>query len=115
MSETHQELSSTMCCVTRGALWHNTSARVLECPAPLVAAYVRGIVGLVAGATFSKVPDVSLLTSVKTKGGQFAGDWGKLTAAFTGFTQLSTVVRGRYDSAQTTLPRDMNRWVFPLS
>ncbi|CAM9665274.1 unnamed protein product [Sphacelaria rigidula] len=56
-----------------------------------------GIVGVVAGATFSKVPDVSLLTSVKTKGGQFAGDWGKLTAAFTGFTQLSTVVRGRND------------------
>lgn len=56
----------------------------------------RGVAGMFVGATFGKVPDVSLLASMKAKTGQMAGDWGKLTAVFTGFTQLSIVVRGRY-------------------
>lgn len=48
------------------------------------------------GATFGKVPDVGLLKSVQTKAVQMGGDWGKLTAAFSGFTSASTVIRGRY-------------------
>lgn len=56
-----------------------------------------GVAGMFVGATFGKVPDVSLLASMKAKTGQMAGDWGKLTAVFTGFTQLSIVVRGRND------------------
>lgn len=48
------------------------------------------------GATFGKVPDVGFLKSVQMKAGQMGGDWGKLTAAFSGFTSASTVIRGRY-------------------
>lgn len=48
------------------------------------------------GATFGKVPDVGLLKSVQMKAGQMGADWGKLTAAFSGFTSASTVIRGRY-------------------
>lgn len=47
------------------------------------------------GGTFRRVPDVGWLKSVQTKAGQMGGDWGKLTAAFTGFTSASTVIRGR--------------------
>lgn len=56
------------------------------------------------GGTFGKVPDVGLLTSVTTKAGQMGGSWGKLTAAFTGFTQLSIVIRGRYVSVGSRMP-----------
>lgn len=52
------------------------------------------------GATFGKVPDVGLLKSVQTKAVQMGGDWGKLTAAFSGFTSASTVIRGRYVAAR---------------
>jgi len=48
------------------------------------------------GGTFGKVPDCGLLESVRTKAVKMGGDWGKLTATFTGFTSLSTVIRGRW-------------------
>lgn len=48
------------------------------------------------GGTFGKVPDCGLLKSVRTKAVKMGGDWGKLTATFTGFTSLSTVIRGRW-------------------
>lgn len=50
------------------------------------------------GGTFKRVPDVGLLKSVQVKALEMGGDWGKLTAAFTGFTSISTVMRGRYDT-----------------
>ena len=53
------------------------------------------VIGAFLGGTFGKVPDVGLLKSVRIKAGQMGGDWGKLTAAFTGFTSLSKVIRGR--------------------
>lgn len=65
---------------------------------------VRCVVGAFIGGTFGKVPDVGLLTSVRTKAAQMSGDWGKLTAAFTGFTSVSTVIRGRCVDPETRIP-----------
>lgn len=48
------------------------------------------------GGSFGRVPDVGWLKSVTTKGAEMGGSWGQLSAAFSGFTSLSTIVRGRY-------------------
>ena len=48
------------------------------------------------GGSFGRVPDVGWLKSVQTKAVQMGGSWGQLSAAFSGFTSLSTIVRGRY-------------------
>eukprot|EP00904_Undaria_pinnatifida_P012208 jgi/Undpi1/8117/HiC_scaffold_24.g10589.m1 len=55
------------------------------------------VIGGFMGATFGRVPDVGVLKSVQMKSGQMGADWGKLTAAFSGFTSASTVIRGRND------------------
>ena len=61
------------------------------------------------GATFGRVPDVGVLKSVQMKSGQMGADWGKLTAAFSGFTSASTVIRGRYAAAS----RVLGHWFIP--
>lgn len=48
------------------------------------------------GGSFGRVPDVGWLKSVQTKAVEMGGSWGQLSAAFSGFTSLSTIVRGRY-------------------
>lgn len=47
------------------------------------------------GGSFGRVPDVGWLKSVQTKAVEMGGSWGTLSAAFSGFTSLSTIVRGR--------------------
>ncbi|CAM9533553.1 unnamed protein product [Discosporangium mesarthrocarpum] len=49
------------------------------------------------GSTWSKVPDVGVLKSMRIKANQMAGSWGMLTASFAGFTSVSKVIRGRDD------------------
>lgn len=56
----------------------------------------RCIIGGFMGGSFGRVPDVGWLKSVQTKAVQMGGSWGQLSAAFSGFTSLSTIVRGRY-------------------
>lgn len=48
------------------------------------------------GGSFGRVPDVGWLKSVQTKAMVMGGSWAQLSAAFSGFTSLSTIVRGRY-------------------
>lgn len=48
------------------------------------------------GGSFGRVPDVGWLKSVQMKAVEMGGNWGSLSAAFTGFTSISTVIRGRY-------------------
>lgn len=48
------------------------------------------------GGSFGRVPDVGWLKSVQTKAMEMGGNWGTLSAAFSGFTSISTIVRGRY-------------------
>lgn len=47
------------------------------------------------GGSFKRVPDVAWLKSVQMKAVEMGGNWGTLSAAFTGFTSISTVIRGR--------------------
>lgn len=68
------------------------------------------VIGGFMGATFGRVPDVGVLKSVQMKAGQMGADWGKLTAAFSGFTSASTVIRGRYAAA----PGVVGHWFIPL-
>ncbi|CAN0431829.1 unnamed protein product [Ectocarpus sp. 12 AP-2014] len=55
------------------------------------------VIGGVMGGSFGRVPDVGWLKSVQTKAVEMGGNWGQLSAAFTGFTSISTVIRGRND------------------
>ncbi|CAM9215764.1 unnamed protein product [Ectocarpus fasciculatus] len=55
------------------------------------------VIGGVMGGSFGRVPDVGWLKSVQTKAVEMGGNWGQLSAAFTGFTSISTVMRGRND------------------
>lgn len=48
------------------------------------------------GGSFGRVPDVGWLKSVQMKAVEMGGNWGTLSAAFSGFTSVSTIVRGRY-------------------
>lgn len=56
------------------------------------------------GGTFGKVPDVGWLKSVQMKAVEMGGNWGTLSAAFSGFTSVSTIVRGRYAKRCRTKP-----------
>lgn len=64
------------------------------------------------GGTFGRVPDVGLLKSVQVKASQMGGDWGRLTAAFTGFTSASTVIRGRCVERHRRLKHATYRYLF---
>ncbi|CAM9455661.1 unnamed protein product [Pylaiella littoralis] len=63
-----------------------------------VAGSVMGcVIGGFTGGTFGKVPDVGWLKSVQMKAVEMGGNWGTLSAAFSGFTSVSTIVRARND------------------
>lgn len=69
---------------------------LLLCTAAVARAVSRCIIGGFMGGSFGRVPDVGWLKSVQTKAVEMGGSWGQLSAAFSGFTSLSTIVRGRY-------------------
>ncbi|CAM9803623.1 unnamed protein product [Scytosiphon promiscuus] len=55
------------------------------------------VIGGFMGGSFGRVPDVGWLKSVQMKAVEMGGSWGSLSAAFTGFTSISTVIRGSND------------------
>ncbi|CAM9214942.1 unnamed protein product [Hapterophycus canaliculatus] len=55
------------------------------------------VIGGFMGGSFGRVPDVAWLKSVQMKAVEMGGNWGTLSAAFTGFTSISTVIRGSND------------------